>query len=147
VLDRDTGKPRGYAFCEYADVQVAESAQRNLNGFELYGRTLRVDSAVNQGPGAGGGVSSAAVGPGSSMGGGRGGVSIAPPQSQDIDNLTQMAQPQAPQQVVPESPYGEAVDPAKAPEAISQAVASLPPEQMFELMKQMKVVCVQRVAQ
>lgn len=30
------------------------------------------------------------------------------------------------------------MDPEKAPEAISKAVASLPPEQMFELMKQMK---------
>ena len=40
------------------------------------------------------------------------------------------------------SPYGEAVEPEKAPEAISRAVASLPPEQMFELMKQMKL-CIQ----
>jgi hypothetical protein len=40
-----------------------------------------------------------------------------------------------------ENPYGDAVDPDKAPEAISKAVASLPPEQMFELMKQMKLCC------
>merc|ERR1712038_1350006 len=39
-------------------------------------------------------------------------------------------------------PYGESVEPEKAPEAISKAVASLPPEQMFELMKQMKM-CIQ----
>lgn len=38
-----------------------------------------------------------------------------------------------------ESPYGETVQPHEAPESISRAVASLPPEQMFELMKQMKV--------
>ena len=37
-----------------------------------------------------------------------------------------------------ESPYGDAVEPAEAPEEISKAVASLPPEQMFELMRQMK---------
>ena len=42
--------------------------------------------------------------------------------------------------VFTQSPYGESVEPEKAPEAISKAVASLPPEQMFELMKQMKVV-------
>ena len=41
-----------------------------------------------------------------------------------------------------ENPYGEHVPPEKAPEAISQAVARLPPEQMFELMKQMKI-CIQ----
>ena len=38
-----------------------------------------------------------------------------------------------------ESPYGDNVQPEEAPESISRAVASLPPEQMFELMKQMKV--------
>ena len=37
------------------------------------------------------------------------------------------------------NPYGPTVAPEEAPEAITQAVASLPPEQMFELMKQMKV--------
>lgn len=37
------------------------------------------------------------------------------------------------------NPYGPSVTPEEAPEAITQAVASLPPEQMFELMKQMKV--------
>ena len=41
------------------------------------------------------------------------------------------------------SPYGPPVAPDEAPEAITQAVASLPPEQMFELMKQMKVHAVQ----
>lgn len=40
---------------------------------------------------------------------------------------------------VVESPYGNEVDPSKAPEAISNAVASLPPEQMYELMRQMKL--------
>jgi cleavage stimulation factor subunit 2 len=37
------------------------------------------------------------------------------------------------------NPHGPPVAPSEAPEAITQAVASLPPEQMFELMKQMKV--------
>lgn len=41
-----------------------------------------------------------------------------------------------------ESTYGESVSPDKAPEMISKAVASLPPEQMYELMKQMKL-CIQ----
>lgn len=41
-----------------------------------------------------------------------------------------------------ENHYGEAVSAEKAPEAISTAVASLPPEQMYELMKQMKS-CIQ----
>uniref|UniRef100_G1SM80 RRM domain-containing protein n=1 Tax=Oryctolagus cuniculus TaxID=9986 RepID=G1SM80_RABIT len=38
-----------------------------------------------------------------------------------------------------DSPYGDPIDPEDAPESITRAVASLPPEQMFELMKQMKL--------
>ena len=34
--------------------------------------------------------------------------------------------------------HGASVPPENAPEVITKAVASLPPEQMFELMKQMK---------
>ncbi|TNN72711.1 Cleavage stimulation factor subunit 2 [Liparis tanakae] len=45
-----------------------------------------------------------------------------------------------------ESPYGDNIQPQEAPESISRAVASLPPEQMFELMKQMKL-CVQNSPQ
>lgn len=41
-----------------------------------------------------------------------------------------------------ESEYGDSCPPHGAPEAISKAVASLPPEQMFELMRQMKQ-CIQ----
>ncbi|KAF1741126.1 hypothetical protein MXB_1271, partial [Myxobolus squamalis] len=48
VYDRETGKPKGYGFCEYRDIETAQSAIRNLNGLELHSRTLRVDSAVNE---------------------------------------------------------------------------------------------------
>jgi RNA recognition motif-containing protein len=29
VFDKDTGKPKGYGFCEYADAETAQSAIRN----------------------------------------------------------------------------------------------------------------------
>ncbi|ETW09368.1 hypothetical protein H310_01730 [Aphanomyces invadans] len=45
VTDRDTGKPKGYGFCEYGDGATALSAMRNLNGTEVNGRNLRVDFA------------------------------------------------------------------------------------------------------
>jgi cleavage stimulation factor subunit 2 len=45
VTDRDTGKPKGYGFCEFKDSEVAKSAIRNLNGAEFLGRSLRVDSS------------------------------------------------------------------------------------------------------
>ncbi|KAI0085293.1 hypothetical protein BDY19DRAFT_966419 [Irpex rosettiformis] len=45
VYDRDTGKPKGYGFCEFADHDTAMSAVRNLNGQEVGGRPLRIDLA------------------------------------------------------------------------------------------------------
>ncbi|UYV67701.1 K02A2.6-like [Cordylochernes scorpioides] len=48
VYDRETGKPKGYGFCEYKDVDTAASAMRNLNAYELNGRALRVDNAASE---------------------------------------------------------------------------------------------------
>ncbi|XP_031113079.1 cleavage stimulating factor 64 isoform X3 [Ipomoea triloba] len=47
VTDRETGKPKGYGFCEYKDEETALSARRNLQGYEINGRQLRVDFAEN----------------------------------------------------------------------------------------------------
>lgn len=48
VYDRETGKPKGYGFCEYRDQETALCAMRNLNGHEIAGRTLRVDNACTE---------------------------------------------------------------------------------------------------
>ncbi|KAF4603204.1 hypothetical protein EYR40_000354 [Pleurotus pulmonarius] len=45
VFDRDTGKPKGYGFCEFADHETAMSAVRNLNNTDVGGRPLRIDLA------------------------------------------------------------------------------------------------------
>ncbi|KAF9361347.1 hypothetical protein BGX34_007196 [Mortierella sp. NVP85] len=45
VFERETGKPRGYGFCEYHDERTAASAVRNLNGREIGNRSLKVDFA------------------------------------------------------------------------------------------------------
>jgi cleavage stimulation factor subunit 2 len=45
VYDRETGRPKGFGFCEYQDQESALSATRNLNGYEIAGRALRVDNA------------------------------------------------------------------------------------------------------
>ena len=47
VTDRETGKPKGYGFCEYKDEETALSARRNLQGYDINGRQLRVDFAEN----------------------------------------------------------------------------------------------------
>ncbi|KAJ7163184.1 hypothetical protein C8R46DRAFT_903141, partial [Mycena filopes] len=45
VFDRETGKPKGYGFCEFDDHQAAASAVRNLNNTNVNGRPLRIDLA------------------------------------------------------------------------------------------------------
>lgn len=107
VYDRETGKPKGYGFCEYKDQETALSAMRNLNGYEFNGRALRVDNATSE------------------------------KSKEELKNLqASLSGPPT------ESLYGTEVESNEAPESISKAVASLPPEQMFELMKQMKM-CIQ----
>ncbi|XP_006816057.1 cleavage stimulation factor subunit 2-like [Saccoglossus kowalevskii] len=103
VYDRETGKPKGYGFCEYKDQETALSAMRNLSGYELNGRQLRVDNAASE-------------------------------KNKEELKILQASGPPV------ESPFGEPCSPDEAPTAISKAVASLPPEQMYELMKQMKMV-------
>ena len=48
VYDRETGKPKGYGFCEYQDLETAQSAMRNLNDFDFHGRALRVSYSHTQ---------------------------------------------------------------------------------------------------
>jgi cleavage stimulation factor subunit 2 len=40
VTDRETGRPRGFAFVEYEDAATALSAIRNLDGHDLNGRKV-----------------------------------------------------------------------------------------------------------
>lgn len=47
MTDRETGKLKGYGFCEYRDEETALSARRNLQGYKINGRKLRVDFAGN----------------------------------------------------------------------------------------------------
>lgn len=48
VYDRETGKPKGYGFCEYQDIETAQSAMRNLNNYDFNGRPLRVGVAAGE---------------------------------------------------------------------------------------------------
>lgn len=48
VYDRETGKPKGYGFCEYQDIETAQSAMRNLNNHDFAGRPLRVGVAAGE---------------------------------------------------------------------------------------------------
>lgn len=54
VTDRDTGRPRGFAFVEMGTEQEAQAAREALDGAEIDGRNIRVDTA-NERPNRGGG--------------------------------------------------------------------------------------------
>jgi RNA recognition motif-containing protein len=45
VSDRDTGRPKGFAFCEFQDEQAAQKAIDTLNNADLNGRAIRVNWA------------------------------------------------------------------------------------------------------
>ena len=45
VLDRDTGRSRGFGFVTFADDAAGTKAQEEMNGTELDGRNIRVDEA------------------------------------------------------------------------------------------------------
>ena len=71
VLDRDTGRPRGFAFVEMTTDAEAAQAIETLNGREIQGRPINVSEARERAPRAGGGGGGGFGGGGG--GGGRGG--------------------------------------------------------------------------
>ncbi len=63
IMDRETGRPRGFAFVEMAQAEDAQKAIQNLDGREFKGRSLKVNMAQprenrpRNGGGGGGGRS------------------------------------------------------------------------------------------
>jgi cold-inducible RNA-binding protein len=55
VLDRDTGRPRGFAFVEMGSEQEATQAITTLAGREIQGRPINVSEARERGARGGGG--------------------------------------------------------------------------------------------
>jgi cold-inducible RNA-binding protein len=68
--DRESGRPRGFAFITMADAQGAARAIAELNGLELDGRAIRVDEAQERPRGGGGGFGGGGGGGGGFGGGG-----------------------------------------------------------------------------
>jgi RNA recognition motif-containing protein len=62
VMDRDSGRPRGFGFVTMGTAELAAEAISRMNGADLGGRQLRVNEAEERKGGGGGGG-----------GGGRGG--------------------------------------------------------------------------
>jgi RNA recognition motif-containing protein len=55
VMDRETGRPRGFAFVEMSTDVEATNAIAQLDGRELDGRVLKVNEAQERSAGGGGG--------------------------------------------------------------------------------------------
>src|SRR5262245_46937824 len=74
MLDRETGRSRGFAFVEMANADGVQKALAELNGKELLGRSLRVDLAEERRSGGsrGGGGGGGRGGPRGGGGGGGG---------------------------------------------------------------------------
>ena len=68
--DRETGRPRGFAFVEYANDEDAAKAIEKFNGYQLGGRALRVNAAEDRPRGSGGGGGGRGFGGGGGRGGG-----------------------------------------------------------------------------
>lgn len=95
--DRETGRPRGFAFVEFADDEAAEKSITLMNGKDLKGRPLRVNEAENRPPRpAGAGGPGGYRPPGAGAGGGYAGgyrPGGAPPYTspaQDFNSFTPM---------------------------------------------------------
>ncbi|CAO0796928.1 unnamed protein product [Mucor circinelloides] len=149
LFDRETGRPKGYGFCEFLDAETAASAVRNLNDYEIGGRQLRVDYAAmddNQGR------------PGHQGGGGGGGNQNqnrhhnAPPPP-----MPQQQQQQQQQHMPPPPPVQQQVPPPQLPpqqqvppvnmssvDEISKVLASMNSQDLFTLMSQMKQMSFER---
>jgi RNA recognition motif-containing protein len=75
IMDRDTGRSKGFGFVEMGSDQEAQAAIAALNGKEVEGRALTVNEARPKAEGGrgGGGGGRGGYGGGGGGGGGRGG--------------------------------------------------------------------------
>lgn len=132
VFDRETGKAKGYGFCEFFDHESAASAVRNLHNTEVGGRSLRIDLA-DADPALEGKFTSRGEilgdrdGPHYSGPGKRGGPSGASSGPPDI------------QTVLSSVPAGVAVPPGSSSlDVITNAIVALGNDKQMELLQQMK---------
>ena len=122
VYDRDTGRPKGFGFAEYADPEIAASAVRNLNDYETMGRKLRVDFSHE------GGDEDAAPS----------GYVPQPPMPPNGTGLPPV-QPTAQPSTLPPLPPGVDLPPnLTCPDAISRTLSTLPAPQLLDILSQMK---------
>ncbi len=55
IMDRETGRSRGFGFVSFSDDAAAAKAINEMNGTQLEGRAIQVNEAQERAPRAGGG--------------------------------------------------------------------------------------------
>lgn len=73
VMDRETGRSRGFGFVTFRDGAAGRAALEAMNGASLDGRNIRCDEAVERSRGGGGGHGGGGGDRGRGGGGYRGG--------------------------------------------------------------------------
>jgi len=73
IMDRDTGRSRGFGFVTYVEESAAQNAMAEMNGVDFEGRTIKVNEAEEKSRGGGGGRGFGGGGGGGGRGGDRGG--------------------------------------------------------------------------
>jgi len=73
VMDRESGRPRGFAFVEMGSSEDASAVIETLNGRTIQGRPINVSEARERTPRSGGGGGGYGGGGGGGYGGGGGG--------------------------------------------------------------------------
>ncbi|KAF2115587.1 hinge domain of cleavage stimulation factor subunit 2-domain-containing protein, partial [Lophiotrema nucula] len=118
VYDKETGRPKGFGFAEFADGDAAASAVRNLNEHEIMGRKLRVDWSNDNGAGDNAPTTYSASAPMNGQ------PDLAPVQQSSV---------------LPPLPPGVDLQPNfTCPDAISRTLSTLPPAQLLDILSQMK---------
>lgn len=119
VYDKETGRPKGFGFAEFADADAAASAVRNLNDYEIMGRKLRVDWSNDNGSGDSAPSTQSA----------------APPMNGQAPDAAQAP----PSSALGPLPPGVDLPPnLTCPDAISRTLSTLPAPQLLDILSQMK---------
>lgn len=137
AYEKESGKPRGFGFCEYFDTQTAESAIRNLQGIEIGGRALRLDFADvgNHDTREAGGRPPPTKGRRAGGAGPAGGGNMPTEPNGSSGRNTGPITTGLP----PDLPRGQPLAAGQtATDQISQTLAAIPPAQLAEITGQMK---------